>query len=54
MNNHKLTIAMALLTAAITTFAQFIPHLPMGLAGALTGFMALANGIFQKNSDPTK
>lgn len=53
-NDHKLTIALALLSYAVVQFAPFIPHIPPGLVGAITGFMALANGVFQKNQEAPK
>jgi hypothetical protein len=52
LNEHKLTIALAVLTAGAASFLPYFPHVSAGLAASIMGFLGTVNSLVQRYSMP--
>lgn len=52
MLQHKLSIAMALVTAALVTFLPFVPNISPSLAAAIVGFIGTVTTTIAKFQTP--
>jgi hypothetical protein len=52
LNEHKMTLALAVLTIAAGTFLPYFPHVSAGLAASIVGFLGTVNSLVQRYSMP--
>lgn len=45
MNQHKATIALAVLSAACGAFLPYFPHVSAGLSGSIMGFLGTVTAL---------
>ncbi len=52
MNQHKATIALAVLSAACGAFLPYFPHVSAGLAASVMGFLGTVTALVKTYQTP--